>query len=170
MTANERLMLIILLCAGIILGWMKGSSYNDKARNMQQQISQIEPKKEKLHELSIVYNKWKKAKEFYHVRNASFSLKDYLYNLAKICNLRVLSVVPFKESMLYGLQKEGVSLNVEGSYDDLMLFIKKMEDNPDVFLYVKDITINTRKDYRNGKIIYNIAIEVDCIRSVDSQK
>ncbi len=159
MEAKEKLILALLfLVLGVFL-WVKGTEYAGKASYMRKKIKEVALKKKELEQLSNVYKRWQETRKVFYAKKGKRSFKEAVYSIAKGSGLRIISVTPKREGLLYGLQKECISLNLSGEYDRLLSFVRAVEENKD-FIYIRDLRIRDKRRKPNGHMSYSISVDL----------
>ncbi len=166
METKEKLILVLVFFLLIVFLWIKGSEYSAKASYMAKKIKEIGAKRQGLEDLSSIYRKWQETRKKFSIKKEIHSFKEDMYSVAKASGLRVISVVPRKEPLLYGLQRECISLQVSGSYSNLVSFVKAVE-NRGGFIYIQNLRINDKRRRTNGRVTYSIGVDL-CLIQVGS--
>ncbi len=141
MELREKTIALLTAVLVVVVGIQQGQKFHHQRERLQQKLSSVDALREKLAMLSGT-KKRRDALKAEFLLDKSRSLQQIGYSVGKRCGVRIIMAMPRKESGMAGLVRETVSLTMEATYDQLMCYVKSIEQIKGGLTYVGAISVN----------------------------
>ena len=158
MEVREKAIALLTAVLVVVVGVQQGQKFRHQRERLRQKLSSVDVLREKLAMLSGTKKRRDALKAEFLLDNPR-SLQQIGYSVGKQCGVRIIMAMPRKESATAGLVRETVSLTMEATYDQLMCYVKSIEQIKGGLTYVGAISVNKEVKVKGPSgAIYQIQI------------
>ncbi len=147
MSGKEKFLLLIISICVLWFSFSQAKALNSKRQKFVRQLKDVGPKKEALELLSITQKRLSNMRKVFVPKNAR-TLQQIIYDSAKKCKMKVVMVVPKKGKSYFNLTDESISVQLEGTYGDLICFVKRIESVKGSYVYISGLSVNRRSEHK----------------------
>ncbi len=158
MEPREKAIALATAVLVVVVGIQQGQRFRHQRERLQRKLTSIDALRERLAMLSGT-KKRRDALKAEFLLDKPKSLQQIGYSVGKHCGVRIIMAMPRKESGTAGLIRETVSLTIEATYEQLMCYVKAIEQIKGGLTYVGAISVNKEvKSKGPSEAIYQVQI------------